>query len=96
MGREYDRVTFLDTELVMLAAGQTAQNGRRLALRAGHHDHHLARRQVHRLAQIDDQIVGQFEIAQLAGDLDGIAHGSSGNGHLAVELERGGSDDLNP
>ncbi len=68
----------------MAVGRQAVQHGHGLALRAGGHDDDLLGRQPVDLVQADQHVVGDVEIAQLAGHLGVFDHAPAGDGDLAL------------
>ena len=71
-----DPVAGLDLHLAMAGEGHAVQGGHVLALGAGGDDDHLILRQGFDLIDIHHQAFGDFQIAQLRGDLENILHRS--------------------
>ena len=69
--------------LVIVDSG-ARKGGHGLALRAADQDANFFRREVLHLAGIDHEAVGDFDVAEIFGDLGGIVHGAADEGDLAA------------
>src|SRR6478735_7026965 len=77
----------------VLPVGHPGQRRHRLALGAGADEDHLVVGQVVELLDVDEDAVGDLEIAELGGDAHVADHGAPDHGHLAAGL-LGGVQDL--
>jgi hypothetical protein len=67
----------------MVVHGGAAQGAHRLALSAADEHHQLLGRVVAHLAGIDDETLGNIDVAQVLGDFGAFHHGAADDGHLA-------------
>ena len=77
---------------LMLACCDTGQCRQRLALAARAHDDHLLGWDALQVVRIDDVLVGDFQISQLASDIGVLHHGAAGDDHLAPVCHGGIAD----
>ncbi len=106
LGGEDDGVPFSQRDLFVVVHGDAGEGAQWLPLAAGGQDEHLLARQLPHLAQFDQGVVGNGQIAELAGD-GGVGHhaatvdedfavaGERCVDHLldAVNIRREGGDD---
>ena len=71
----------------MVVVGDARERGHRLALAARAEDHHLARRQLHRLLRLDQNVLRHVEVAELPGDVEVLAHRAADDRDLAADLD---------
>ena len=76
----------------MLAVCHAGKRREGLALAAGAEDHDLLVRDLLEVIGIDDVVIGNPEIAQLAGDLGVCDHRAARHDHLAANGHRGVAD----
>ena len=83
---EDDGVAGVDVGVLVVVDGGAAEGAHRFALRAADEDHQLLGRIVAHLAGIDDQALGNFDVAQVLRNLGALHHGAADDGHLAAML----------
>ena len=72
----------------MPAGGQPPQHGGRFALRTGGHHRDAVGRQLAHLRNVDEQVGGQFQVAQPLGNLHIVAHRPAGDRQFAPVFGR--------
>ena len=90
--RDDDGVSRFHIDGLMLACCDTGQCRQRLALATRAHDDHLLRRDALQVVRIDDVLVGDLQISQLASDIGVLHHGAAGDDHLAPVCHGGIAD----
>ena len=83
---ENDRVTLFDFGMLMIVDRRPRQRRHGLALRAADQDTDFFRREILHLPGIDDQSLGEFDVAEIFGDFRRVVHGASDKGDLASVL----------
>ena len=91
--RKNDSVEFVDGDVAMVAVGDTAKRGHRLALGTGAHVDELVVLHVMGLLQVDDRVFRKSQVAQIRSDGHVANHGTAHEHHLATVLV-GGVDNL--
>ncbi len=81
---EHDGVVLFDFGVLMIVDGGAGERGHRLTLRTADEHAHFFRREIFHLAGIDYQAVGDFDVAQIFGDLRRIVHGAADEGDFAA------------
>ena len=81
-----DEITRADLDLAVIGVRHAGQRRHRLALRTGRREDDLLGRVFLELIQIDDQVIGDLDVAQLARNVHVIDHGTSGEGYLSAVL----------
>ena len=76
----------VDAGVLVVVHGGAAQRAHGLALGAADQNHQLLGREVAHLAGIDDQPLGNVDVAQVLRNLGALHHGAANNGHLAPML----------
>ena len=84
--REDDGVSLFDFGVLVIVDGGARERGHGLALRAADEHANFFRRKILHLAGIDDQAVGDFDVAEILGDLGGIVHGAAEERDFAAVL----------
>ena len=83
---EDDGVSLFDLRVLVIVDGGAGERGHGLALRAADEHANFFRRKILHLAGIDDQTVGDFDVAKVFGNLGGIVHGAAEECDLASVL----------
>ena len=83
VGRKHHRVALHEAELAVGAGRQAPHDRGGLALRAGAHQHHLGRVHLQCRFEVDDEVVGHIQVAQVAGHLGVVAHAAADDRHLS-------------
>ena len=91
--RKNDSVEFVDGDVAMIAVGDTAKRGHRLALGTGAHVDELVVLHIMGLLQVDDRVFRKSQVAQIRSDGHVANHGTAHEHHLATVLV-GGVDNL--
>ena len=86
--REHHRVALLDLGVLVIVHRSAGERRHRLALRAADQHADLFRRKILHLAGMDQQALGNLDVAQILGDLRGIVHRAPDERHLAPVLPR--------
>ena len=86
------RVEFVDGDIAVVAVGDTAQGGHRLALGAGAHVDELVVLHIMGLLQVDDGVFRQTQVAQIGCDGHVAHHGTADEHNLAAVLVSGVDD----
>src|SRR5690606_4407436 len=82
-GSQDDRVPGFDVDLVV-PVGHAAQGGHGLALGAGAHQDDFVGGQRLEVARVHEQVAGDFEVAELPGDVHVADHGAAHEGDFAA------------
>ena len=93
---QHDQVALAHLDPFVLARGHERQGGHGLALRAGGDDANLAGREVERLFDVDQALLGDLQEAQLAGEGDVAPHRTPQRGHVAPRGDGGVGHLLDP
>ena len=84
--REDDGVSLFDLGVLVIVDGGARQGRHGFALGAADEHANFFRREILHLAGIDDQAVGNFDVAEVFGNLGGIVHGAAEEGDFASVL----------
>jgi hypothetical protein len=85
-GAEDDGVAGVDAGVLVVVDGGAAEGAHGLALGAADEDHQLLGRVVAHLAGIDDEALGNVDVAEVLGNLSAFHHGAADDGDLAAVL----------
>ena len=85
---EDDGVAFFDFGVLVVVDGGARERGHGLALGAADQHADFFRREILHLAGIDDEAFGNFDVAEVFGDLGGVVHGAADEGDFAAVLVR--------
>ena len=91
-----DRVARFDADGLMFAVCDACKRAQGLTLGPGAHDHHLLGRDAIELVGVDQVVVRDAQVMQLAGDIGVLDHGTPGNDHLALVFHGCVADLLQP
>ena len=83
LGRDDDRVAFVQLHLRMVVEGHARERRERLALAAGREDEDLLGPVLVDLRELDHRALGHLEVAEVAGDVGVLDHRAAGEGELA-------------
>ena len=86
-GEDY-RVALLNLRVLVIVDGGARQRRHGLALGAADQHADFFRREIFHLAGIDDEAFGDFDVAEIFGDLGGVVHGASDESDFASVLMR--------
>src|ERR1700686_5551337 len=78
--------SLFDLGVLVIVDGGAGERGHRFALRAADEDADFFRREILHFAGIDDEAFGNFDVAEIFGDLGGVVHGAAEEGDLASVL----------
>ena len=85
-GAEDNGIAGIDVGVAVVVNGGAAEGGHGFALRSADEDHQLLGREVAHLAGIDDQALGNVDVAEVLRNLSAFHHGAADDGDLAVVL----------
>ncbi len=80
---QHDGIAADHVEQAVGAGREPSENGGRLTLRAGAHNHHVLGGHGQGLLDAHLQLIGDFQIAQTDGDLEVVLHGGAHEGQFA-------------
>ena len=86
--RDDHRVAALDLHGRVVVVGDAGQRRERLALRAGAEDQLALAADVVEVGGLHEHVVGHLDVAEVAGDVEVLAHRAADHGHRASHLDR--------